>query len=181
MHQISDIIQRRDLIFVRGWVKFIPSLALLFYLTLPVSCLTRSAKIKSHLCNAIYALYANSLKRVDAKLKTSHKSGVLRVGLKRGRLGWMPKCVVVGERAFFRSVVRTTVSAFLSLGVRRFGGGGGRQRFNVAENGSASYSPSSALSPSLPLSLSVPVRSDSGRSATGAARWSMVGAGQGCS
>ena len=50
MHQISDIIQRRDLIFVRGWVKFHPALDYLFNLALPGSCLTRSAKIKSHLC-----------------------------------------------------------------------------------------------------------------------------------
>ena len=44
------LLQRRDLIFVRGLVKFLPALALLFSLALPGSCLTRSAKIKSHLC-----------------------------------------------------------------------------------------------------------------------------------
>ena len=47
---LNKHVQRWDLIFVRGWVKFFPALAYLFCLALPGSCLTRSAKIKSHLC-----------------------------------------------------------------------------------------------------------------------------------
>ena len=45
-------VQRWDLIFVHGLVKFLPALALLFCLALPGSCFTRSAKITSHLCTA---------------------------------------------------------------------------------------------------------------------------------
>ena len=43
-------VQRWDLIFVGGLVKFLPALASLFSLALPGSCLTRFAKNKSHLC-----------------------------------------------------------------------------------------------------------------------------------
>ena len=46
-------VQRWDLFFVRGWVKFIPAPSYLFCLALPGSCLTRSAKIKSHLCSPL--------------------------------------------------------------------------------------------------------------------------------
>ena len=62
--------------------------------------------------------------------------------------------VVGGSGGLFQ--VCSTVSAFLSLCVRQVGGGVGcgHRRFNVAENGSASYSPSASLP------LSVPVRSD---------------------
>ena len=43
-------IQRSEKWLVRGWVKFVPALAYLFWLTLPGSCLTRFTNIFSHLC-----------------------------------------------------------------------------------------------------------------------------------
>ena len=57
---ISNVIQSREKVLVRGCEKFLPALALLFCLTLPGCCLARFAKTFSQLCSYRIFLHISS-------------------------------------------------------------------------------------------------------------------------